>query len=240
MKKSILFFIILFSSVVFSQETIQIKNKKTNEVYFVLKSDKKTKHGKYQKFNSDRKIVTEGYYKNGKKDSLWIHYQSNGHDLSSKGNYLAEKKIGVWELYDGFGELEQKYDYTKNEMVYFKCNPSHLPCRIFLENETLIDTLECTPIYKGGVAVIYQTVIHKIVYPELSRELGIQGTVYINFTIDSLGNTSNHYVLRGIGAECDEEALRVVKLIPDNWIPGFWKGSFVNCEYTLPITYRIQ
>lgn len=240
MKTAVLFFIIFFSTSILAQETMAVKNKKTNEVYFVLKSDKKTKHGKYQKFNDDKKIIVEGYYKDGKKDSIWIQYQSNGNQLSSKGNYLLNEKIGVWELYNEFGQLEQKYDHTKNELIYSKCNPAFETCRIFLANDTLVDKLECAPIYKGGPGVMYRSILHKIVYPGLSKEQGIQGTVYINFTIDSLGNTSNHYVFKGIGKECDEEALRVVKLIPDNWIPGVFDGNLVSCEFTVQINYRIQ
>jgi TonB family protein len=87
---------------------------------------------------------------------------------------------------------------------------------------------------------MYEAVLKNIVYPEQAKENGISGKVYITFTIDSNGKTSNHRVTKGIGSGCDEEALRVVKEIPDNWIPGLMGGQSVNIEYILPISFALR
>lgn len=56
-------------------------------------------------------------------------------------------------------------------------------------------------------------------YPQQATENGIQGTVYVSFVVDSKGNVTDVKVLREIGGGCDEEALRVVKMMPQ-WHPG--------------------
>jgi protein TonB len=45
-------------------------------------------------------------------------------------------------------------------------------------------------------------------------------------------------VLRGIGSGCDEEAIRVVKMMP-NWQPGEQMGKKVPVRYRLPIKFTL-
>ena len=69
--------------------------------------------------------------------------------------------------------------------------------------------------------------------------LGIQGTVYVSFVVKKSGTVDNAYILRGIGGGCDEEALKVVKSMPD-WIPGEQKGKPVNVQMALPIKFKLE
>ena len=46
-------------------------------------------------------------------------------------------------------------------------------------------------------------------------------------------------VVRGIGAGCDEEAIRVVEGSPA-WNPGKQRGKPVRQKYTLPIQFKLQ
>ena len=54
--------------------------------------------------------------------------------------------------------------------------------------------------------------------------------------VEDSGVHSNFKVLRGIGAGCDEEALRVVRLLP-SWQAGTLNGVNVRSSYVLPITF---
>ena len=75
-------------------------------------------------------------------------------------------------------------------------------------------------------------------YPEESRKNGIQGTVWINFLVNLDGKISDVKVMRGIGSELDEEAIRVVKLMP-NWIPAKQQGKPIPTYYNLPIKFKL-
>ncbi len=46
-------------------------------------------------------------------------------------------------------------------------------------------------------------------------------------------------VLRGIGHGCDEEALRVVDLMPP-WKPGTQNGKPVRVGYNLPFSFHLN
>ncbi len=49
-------------------------------------------------------------------------------------------------------------------------------------------------------------------YPALALRAGIEGRVYLRFTIDSLGQMKGS-VLKGLGYGCDEEALKTLDAV---------------------------
>jgi periplasmic protein TonB len=53
------------------------------------------------------------------------------------------------------------------------------------------------------------------------------------------GNISKVDVVKGIGFGCDEEAERVVKLMP-KWSPGKQSGRAVAVKFTLPISFQLS
>lgn len=73
-------------------------------------------------------------------------------------------------------------------------------------------------------------------YPAAARNAGVEGTVFITFTISSEGDVKDAYVAKGIGYGCDEEGLRVVNLMP-KWAPGMQTGRAVAVRYTLPMNF---
>ncbi len=76
-------------------------------------------------------------------------------------------------------------------------------------------------------------------YPEMAKELNIQGKVYVDFVVDEEGRIINAKVKRGIGYGCDEEALRVIKLIPKG-TPGYMGGKAVKVSFVQAITFKLQ
>jgi len=86
------------------------------------------------------------------------------------------------------------------------------------EERALID-YEWNPEFPGGYEGMLKFIHDKMHYPERAKELSIQGTVFVQFYVSITGRISNVKVLRGIGAGCDEEAVRIVKLMP-KWLPA--------------------
>lgn len=150
--------------------------------------------------------------------------------------------VGVWEFYNYKGELEQKYDYTKSEVVFFKIEDKDKDkeFRVIKASDTTITKLNRPPLFIGGSALMSEAIFRNIRYPQEAIENNISGKVFITFTIDINGKTSNHKITQGIGSGCDEEALRVVKEIPDNWIPGLLDEQKVNVEYVVPISFTLH
>jgi TonB family protein len=69
------------------------------------------------------------------------------------------------------------------------------------------------PAFPGGKNSFREFVSDNLHYPEEALKNGIQGTVYLEYTVDNVGNVENIAVTRGIGYGCDEEAIRLIMLI---------------------------
>ena len=75
-------------------------------------------------------------------------------------------------------------------------------------------------------------------FPEIARENGIQGRVYVSFVVSSKGKVTDVKVVRGIDPALDKEALRVIKALPD-FSPGKQRGKAVKVSYTVPINFKL-
>ena len=99
--------------------------------------------------------------------------------------------------------------------------------------------VETMPEFPGGTEKLMEYVAKSVRYPQLAREMGVQGRVFISFVVEKDGSISNVALLRGIGSGCDEEAIRVVKSMP-KWSPGLQCGRVVRVSYNLPINFKLK
>lgn len=95
------------------------------------------------------------------------------------------------------------------------------------------------PEYKGGDKELTKFIINNITYPESSKSKSIQGKVFISFIVNTDGTLSDYNVEKSVNKELDDEALRVIKLMPV-WIPGNEKGKPVKVKMQLPIEFRLN
>jgi len=107
------------------------------------------------------------------------------------------------------------------------------------EKKEIFTIVEEMPSFPGGDAERNKFLADNIKYPQQATENGIQGTVYVSFVVDSKGNVTDVKVLRGIGGGCDEEAVRVVKMMPP-WHPGKQNGKQVRVLFNMPIYFKLQ
>ena len=103
--------------------------------------------------------------------------------------------------------------------------------------QEIFQIVEEMPAYPGGDQKLMEFIAKGIKYPQIARETGIQGRVFVGFVVEPDGSVSNVKVLRGIGGGCDEEAMRVVKSMP-KWKPGKQRGKAVRVSYMLPVNFR--
>jgi len=74
----------------------------------------------------------------------------------------------------------------------------------------------------------------------IAKENGIQGRVYVTFVVDRDGKIKDAKILRGgLGGGLEEEALRVVRSMPD-WKAGKQNGRSVQVQYNLPINFQLK
>jgi protein TonB len=94
--------------------------------------------------------------------------------------------------------------------------------------------VEDPPVLIGGLSELQK----KIQYPPIARKANVEGRVTIQFVVDEQGNVTNAEVLRGIGAGCDEEALRAV--MASKFEPGKQRGKAVKVRMSLPVTFKLR
>lgn len=99
--------------------------------------------------------------------------------------------------------------------------------------------VEKNPEYPGGIQALYEFLGNKIVYPSGAKEAGIQGRVICQFVVNKDGSIVDIVVVKGVDRDLDEEAIRVIKLMP-KWTPGQQSGKKVRVKYTLPIVFKIN
>ncbi|MFK7981872.1 MAG: energy transducer TonB [Saprospiraceae bacterium] len=69
------------------------------------------------------------------------------------------------------------------------------------------------PYYEGGINAIKTFIKENLSYPSAALSQKIEGTVYIRYTINYKGKVIDTKIIAGIGHGCDEEAIRLVKLL---------------------------
>jgi periplasmic protein TonB len=107
-----------------------------------------------------------------------------------------------------------------------------------IEDEIFINVGKM-PEYPGGEEALFKFLSQNISYPLDARDSGAQGTVYLSFIVEKDGSVSNVKVLRGIGFGCDEEAVRVISLMP-KWSPGMQRTKPVRVSFNMPIAFKLK
>jgi len=141
-------------------------------------------------------------------------------DILSLQNEVKDEEVGDTALTvqvddEGTKEIEE----VKKEEVFF--------------------IVEEMPLPPGGEEGLRTFVAQNVQYPNVARENNIQGKVYVRFEVTNKGKIDQVTVLRGVHPSLDEEAVRVIKLLPD-WKPGKQNGKAVNVWYTMPINFTLQ
>lgn len=76
-------------------------------------------------------------------------------------------------------------------------------------------------------------------YPPKAERMNIQGKVIVKFVVDEEGNITNVEALTHLGGGLEQEAIRVVKLMP-RWKPAMQEGKPVKVYFTLPIGFHLR
>lgn len=100
---------------------------------------------------------------------------------------------------------------------------------------------EVMPRFQADEAGFQNYLMWTIRYPQLEREQGLDGTVYIYFEVNPSGSISNVRAVKGVpGAPgLAKEAIRVVSEMP-RWIPGYKDGKPVKVGMTVPVRFSLQ
>lgn len=105
--------------------------------------------------------------------------------------------------------------------------------------EAIRSFAEVMPTYEGGMQSFYSFLSKEINYPKAAKRMGVQGKVFVQFVVETDGTLTDLKIVKGIGAGCDEEALRVMGLIP-RFIPAKQGDVRVPVKMIIPINFKLE
>lgn len=91
--------------------------------------------------------------------------------------------------------------------------------------------------FPGGITAFYGYLKKELKYPRQAQRMGIEGRVFVQFVVERDGTLTDIHVVKGIGAGCDEEAVRVLKESP-KWKPGKQRGKPVRQKMIQNILFK--
>ena len=103
-----------------------------------------------------------------------------------------------------------------------------------MDKDSIYLNVEKMPIIKGGFAAVGK----KIKYPNIAKQMGMQGVAYIGFIVNSEGKVENPKILKSVAKILDEEAIRVVEKEIE-FEPGYQEGKAVPVRFVLPIKFKL-
>jgi hypothetical protein len=95
------------------------------------------------------------------------------------------------------------------------------------------------PYFPGGDYALNQFLYDNLEYPSLAVKYHYEGKVYARFYVETDGSITHISIMKGIGGGCNEEFIRVIKLMP-KWIPGKQNGKVVRMQHYLPIKFTLN
>lgn len=95
------------------------------------------------------------------------------------------------------------------------------------------------PVFPGGDSTLMKFIKSNIQYPKNAKDKNIQGRVILRFCVTNEGKIAKVGVLKGVDPEIDQEAIRVIKMLPE-WKPGKQGGKPVNVWYSVPVTFALS
>ncbi len=106
-----------------------------------------------------------------------------------------------------------------------------------MQKETKEKDFVRRPVYPGGPKAMQEFLRQHLQYPAEALQHRVEGTVVVRYEIDYKGNVTQVKVLTSVGYGCDEEAIRLTKMLKFDVPPV--KGIKVSFHNTLKVHFRL-
>jgi len=100
--------------------------------------------------------------------------------------------------------------------------------------------VEEMPTFDGkGLGAFRNYIQSRLVYPEVARENGIEGTIFTRFVVDENGRVEKVAILRGVDPVLDKSVVQAIQESP-GWKPGKQRGKPVKVSFTMPVIFTLD
>jgi protein TonB len=117
--------------------------------------------------------------------------------------------------------------------------PEPPPEIIYETKDSILDFAEVMPTFPGGMNAFMEFLQANLDYPEICKEIGIEGKVYVRFIVHTDGSCSRFEVLKTPHPELGKEAIRVLQKMP-KWNPGLQNGQKAIVKMNVPVSFKLD
>lgn len=159
--------------------------------------------------------------------------------------YCVKSQMLFQSPYDSLFPLyaNKKYEIIESDVCgkrtsiqLFDTNDSLIASLKIIDKRYYYSNLAYHAEYPGGEEMFNKFLENNISYPEEAKEQGIKGKVYLSFIVSEEGLVKDANVVIGVHKLLDDEALRLIRLIP-KWIPATKNGKAIIEVKTLNIDF---
>jgi len=108
-----------------------------------------------------------------------------------------------------------------------------------IPDDTIFENVQVQPEFPGGYSAFLKYLSNAIKYPRPALEMGITGTVYIQFILEKDGTPTDIKVLRGVAGGCTEEAIKAIENMPA-WKPALQNMKPVRYKFYIPVKFTLK
>lgn len=190
--------------------------------------------------SSELRLTNMAQFNCEAQSSLYFNFKNNNFDALQKLSEKPIAKLTVWtktrfiskafntETAEKMNNLLACFDQAFGDDTFVR-----------LMNNSVFTRVEKQPEFEGGVNAFLKFIKANLRYPPVLRQMGGEGTVYVEFLVNKDGSITDVHTLRGFHPDADAEAERVIKLMPP-WIPGSHHGKTVTVRFVMPIKFKIS
>ncbi len=93
--------------------------------------------------------------------------------------------------------------------------------------------------FPGGQEAMYRYIRMNLKYPEMAKEAGIEGKVYLSFIIDTSGSVIHIKIIKSANEMFNKESIRCIENMP-KWTPAKMNHKKIRTGYNLPLSFHLQ
>ena len=91
--------------------------------------------------------------------------------------------------------------------------------------------------FAGGKSALQNIISKNLTYPKEALEKKVEGSIFLNYEVGFEGQIISVSVVKGIGSGCDEEAVRLVKLL--RFSPQNNHGVKIITKHKIKINFKL-
>ena len=196
----------------------------------------------YDTYNFNGPMISSEHFKDEKGAALHgqaVYFNKNG-TRDSIGNFSNGIPEGSFYYFNDTGRTYLQKEF-RNGLLVETIDRIKKDSIDEAERKRKNDTTEKDEIesdFKGGQKGWISYLNKNLEYPDRAQNLKQEGTVVIQFIVDTEGHVYDEEIVKSVEFSLDQETIRIIAASPV-WVPAFQNGKKVKSYKKQPLTYKL-